>query len=124
VKLWDWYYEALAKRDLAGLVRLPFVPDYATNNAHNFYLVTKSNALRNELIASLKAAGYHSTFHYLALNHSKYHLHSNQYVECAHAEMYEECLVRLPFYIGIKKEDVLRISEIIERVVQMFAVNI
>jgi dTDP-4-amino-4,6-dideoxygalactose transaminase len=124
VKLWDWYYGALAERNLAGLVRLPLIPSDATNNAHNFHLVTKSNALRNELIASLKAAGYHSTFHYLALNHSEYHLHTNKYVECAYAEMYEECLVRLPFYIGIKKEAVQEIAGIIERVVKVSAVSV
>jgi len=119
LKLWNWYYEALAERNLAGLVRLPFVPSYATNNAHNFHLIAKDHELRDEIIRSLKAAGYHSTFHYLALNHSEYHLHSNQYIECKHAEMYEECLVRLPFYIGIKKEEVQEMSEIIERMVKI-----
>ena len=118
-KLWEMYYEALSTWNANGRLKLPFVPSYATNNAHNFHLIAKDNELRDEIIRSLKAAGYHPTFHYLALNRSEYHLHSNEYVECKHAEMYEECLVRLPFYIGIKKEDVLEISGIIERVVEL-----
>jgi len=121
LKLWEMYYEALGRFDFGGLVRFPFIPPYATNNAHNFHLIMKDNKLRDEIIRSLKAAGYHSTFHYLALNRSEYHLHSNQYVECKHAEMYEGCLVRLPFYIGIENRDVLRIAEIIKGVVNDLA---
>jgi dTDP-4-amino-4,6-dideoxygalactose transaminase len=114
LKLWNQYHTKLSKPDFNQSIHLPVIPSYATNNAHNFHLVTRDESIRDRIIQMLKEGGYHATFHYLALNHSEYYLRSNPYVSMKEAERYEVCLVRLPFYIGITDRHTSEITEIIK----------
>ena len=118
IQLWDNYYNKLHSLASENSYQLPFLPNHACNNAHNFHLVTNNNRLRNEIITNLKEGGYHSTFHYLALNQSEYYLKHNTYVPMPQAERYENCLVRLPFFIGINDTHTTAIADIIEKTIQ------
>lgn len=103
--IWERYragFEALATK---GLVRLPQIPDYATNNAHMFYLVCRSLEERTALIAHLKAAGILAVFHYLSLHKSDYYLnHSTLRPELPWCDNYADCLVRLPLFYELTDE--------------------
>lgn len=112
--IWEQYYEGLKDLEEKGLVRLPEIPAYATNNAHMFYLVCRSLEERTALIKYLKENGVLSVFHYLSLHLSDYYTANNTDIpnlsECDH---YADCLVRLPMYYELKDEEVEKIVELI-----------
>ncbi len=58
---------------LSDFFDLPTLPDYATNNAHMFYITVKSLDERTQLITYLKSFDIHAVFHYLALHKSPYY---------------------------------------------------
>lgn len=112
--IWEHYHEGLKDLEEKGLVRLPEVPSYATNNAHMFYLVCRSLEERTALIKYLKENGVLSVFHYLSLHLSDYYTANNTDIpnlpECDH---YADCLVRLPMYYELKDEEVQKIVGLI-----------
>ena len=61
-EIWNTYYMALKELEHKGFIRLPFIPAYATNNAHMFYLLCKNEAERSRLIAHLKAKNILAVF--------------------------------------------------------------
>ena len=68
--LWDRYYELLKPLADKGYFALPDIPDYASNNAHMFYLVFPSLETRTVLIKHLKENDILAVFHYLSLHSS------------------------------------------------------
>ena len=114
--IWEQYHEGLKDLEEKGLVRLPEILAYATNNAHMFYLVCRSLEERTALIKYLKENGVLSVFHYLSLHLSDYYTANNTDIpnlpECDH---YADCLVRLPMFYELKDEEVKKvISNIVE----------
>ena len=112
--IWNQYNEGLKKLEEKGLVRLPEIPQYATNNAHMFYLVCHSLEERTELIKYLKERGVLSVFHYLSLHLSDYYKNNNKDIpnlpECDH---YADCLVRLPMYYELTTNMVNQIIDLL-----------
>mgnify|MGYP000382275668 CR=1 FL=1 len=53
-KLWEQYFVGLQQLAGKGLIRLPQIPGYATNNAHMFYIVCRNLEERSGLIKFLK----------------------------------------------------------------------
>lgn len=111
--LWNKYYELLKPLAEQGLFRLPDIPDYATNNAHMFYLVCKSLEDRTALIKRLKENEILAVFHYLSLHSSPYYQDKHDGRKLPQCDRYADCLVRLPMYYDLDKKDVERICEVI-----------
>ena len=59
---------------------LPFIPDYASNNAHMFYLVCRNLDERSRLIGALKEAGIMAVFHDRSLHSSPYRTDAKSHV--------------------------------------------
>ena len=112
-EIWNMYYEGL--NDLAdkGCFTLPYIPDYATNNAHMFYVVCRSLDERTQLIAYLKEKGIGAVFHYLSLHLSDYYRehHVGNIPNLPQCDKYADCLVRLPMFYELKDEEVSYIIE-------------
>ena len=106
-RLWQNYWEFLSDRTVAvsatGVDRycLPKVPDYATNNAHMFYLLFPDLAKRSEFIAKMKARDILTVFHYLPLHSSEYYKAQHDGRELPNCDRYADTLVRLPLYYGL-----------------------
>jgi dTDP-4-amino-4,6-dideoxygalactose transaminase len=96
--IWERYYKGFEYLAKQGVVLLPHIPDYASNNAHMFYLVCKSLEDRASLIAALKLAGVMAVFHYSSLHKSRYHQSRMPVSTLPHSDRYSDCLVRLPLY--------------------------
>ena len=112
-RLWQRYWEELTGlglstdcTDLHGLggVRLPKIPEYATNNAHMFYLLFPDLAKRSDFVAKMRARDILTPFHYLPLHSSEFYrrcpplpLLSN----FANCDRFADTLVRLPLYYGL-----------------------
>ena len=115
-RLWNKYYELL--KPLADQVRfsLPDIPDYATNNAHMFYLVCNSLSERTTLIKKLKENDILAVFHYLSLHNSEFYKDKHDGRPLPECERYADCLVRLPMYYDLDEKDIdFVVSKLIER---------
>lgn len=114
--IWEQYHKGLTKLEKDGYIKLPEIPQYATNNAHMFYLVCRNLEERTKLIKHLKDNGALAVFHYLSLHLSDYYTKNNKEIpnlpEC---DRYADCLVRLPMYFELKEEEVENILLLIKR---------
>ena len=112
-EIWNTYYEGLKELEEKGLLELPKIPNYATNNAHMFYLVCNNVEERSALISSLKENGINAVFHYLSLHKSPFYGQKHDGRELPNCDKYADCLVRLPFYYELKDEQIEKIIKII-----------
>ena len=84
---------------------MPDIPDYATNNAHMFYIVCRNLQERTALIAHLKENDVLAVFHYLSLHRSKYAVeHGISGYDLPNCDRFADCLVRLPLYYELTDE--------------------
>ncbi|EGF5354339.1 dTDP-4-amino-4,6-dideoxygalactose transaminase, partial [Escherichia coli] len=105
-ELWREYYDNLKQLANSGYIQLPIIPEYATNNAHMFYIVCSDLKKRSELISYLKESGIHSVFHYLSLNKSEYYLKQNKKISLQNSDKFADCLLRLPMYYELECKQV------------------
>ncbi|AHJ77460.1 dTDP-4-amino-4,6-dideoxygalactose transaminase [Kosakonia sacchari] len=115
--LWERYYEGLSTLAAKGYIDLPTIPDFATNNAHMFYIVCENLDVRTRLIEHLKQNGIHSVFHYLSLNKSEFYLKDNEDITLENSDKFTNNLLRLPMYFELELEQV---SNIIEKISNFF----
>ena len=52
--IWNVYWKELEGLAAQGNIKLPYIPDYATNNAHMFYIICGSLEERTELVKRLR----------------------------------------------------------------------
>ena len=117
--LWELYYTHLSPLASSpnSLIALPSLPEYATNNAHMFYLVCKSLEQRTALIKHLKENGIQAVFHYLSLHSSPYYMDKHDGRALPECDRYADCLVRLPMFYDLKDEQVKQICDIMVSVI-------
>lgn len=108
-EIWNQYYSELKGIEKSG-VQLPFIPDYASNNAHMFYIVCRSLEERTGLITHLKNNGVNAVFHYLSLHKSPFYKDKHDGRKLPESDRYSDCLLRLPMYYELTVEDVKLIS--------------
>ena len=114
--LWEKYYEKLLP--FAGdAFQLPFIEDYATNNAHMFYLVCDSLDRRSEIIDYLKENGILSVFHYQSLHSSPYYIDKHDGRKLPQADRYSKTLVRLPMYYELEFSEIELICDLIKKMI-------
>ena len=115
---WQLYYNGLLSLQEKQKLILPKVPEYATNNAHIFYVVCKNLTERNKLILFLKEKGIQSMFHYPGLHLSPFFLNTHlKTLELLNTEKFSDCLLRLPLYIELEEE---KINFIISLIYEFF----
>lgn len=97
-QLWNLYYDKLKPLEDSGLIRLPFIPSYATNNGHMFYIILKSEQERSKLIKRLLEKDIHAVFHYISLHNSPFYQTQHTGPGLEQSDHYSDCLLRLPLY--------------------------
>jgi dTDP-4-amino-4,6-dideoxygalactose transaminase len=102
--IWQRYQTGLARLQQEGLARLPFIPEYAENNAHMFYLVCRSLEERTALIRHLSERGIDAVFHYLSLHASPYYAGRHDGRALPRSDYYADHLLRLPFFYELWPE--------------------
>ncbi len=113
-QLWNKYHELLKPLAEKGCFTLPDLPDYATNNAHMFYLVCNSLEERTALIRYLRERDIQAVFHYLSLHSSQYYKDRHDGRELPECDRYMDTLLRLPMFYDLKTEDVEHICKTIK----------
>ncbi len=112
LRLWNIYHEGF--RDLAdrGLVERPVIPEYATNNAHMYYLRVRDLEQRTRLIAYLREHDICAVFHYVPLHSSKAGRKFGRFCgEDLYTTKESERILRLPMYYALGEDDAARIVE-------------
>jgi dTDP-4-amino-4,6-dideoxygalactose transaminase len=111
-EIWDFYRENLLALEEIGFIKLPFIPEYATNNAHMFYIICNNINERSKLINHLKKSNIHAVFHYLSLHKSDYAM---KFESCnsklLNADNYTNTLLRLPLHLYLSTSDIKRVID-------------
>ena len=115
-KIWETYYEGLSGWSKENGIMLPFIPDYATNNGHMFYMVFNDISERTRMIDQLKKNSIHSVFHYLSLHKSQFYKDKYDGSELRNSDHYTDCLLRLPLFFELTDEDLEKIIETVKSV--------
>ena len=110
---WNRYLEGLKPLADKGYIKLPELPNGATNNAHMFYLVLPSLEARTALIQTLKNNQIWAVFHYLSLHSSPYYSEKHDGRILANCDRFADCLVRLPLFYELKDSDLDKITNTI-----------
>jgi dTDP-4-amino-4,6-dideoxygalactose transaminase len=105
LSIWIAYFEGLKSWSQKNGVTIPYIPNFASNNAHMFYLVLPDEKKRETIISTLRAEGIYAVFHYLSLHKSPYYFDKHDGRELPNSDFYSDCLVRLPFYYDLSEMD-------------------
>lgn len=96
ISIWWYYHQKIGQLNLGR--KLVSVNERVQHNGHIYYLVCDSKDEREALIQHMNEKGVKAFFHYQALHNSPFF--STQYSgpKLPYAELYSDCLVRLPVY--------------------------
>ena len=111
---WDNYYLELKGLEFDGKLKLPMLKNKVEHNAHTFYVVTNSLKERDGLINHLAKNGIAASFHFQPLHKSKYFDGQHDGTEHKNAVLFGDCLVRLPLFYGLNRENVNHVSTLVK----------
>lgn len=117
--IWNYYYEHLTDWAIANHVRLPIIPEHCEQAFHMFYLLMPSLETRTHFINYLKENKIWAVFHYLPLHKSDMgrKLGGKQYY-CPVTEDISDRLVRLPFFNDISQQELMIVTQIIQKYIE------
>jgi dTDP-4-amino-4,6-dideoxygalactose transaminase len=118
-KIWNRYGRLFAGLEKAGQARRPRLPEYTAHNAHMFYLLLPSRALRDQAIHVLKKAGLQAVFHYIPLHSSpagRRWGRPNGNLEVTNRVA--DTILRLPFWVGLPMRIQVKICRVLEDLVK------
>lgn len=145
-EIWNNYRSGLKRLTEKGYFRFPDISEYATNNAHMFYIVCRSFEERSALIQHLKDNGILSVFHYLSLHKSIFYTSHAEArpedcqdlktvtvtefdgsvadevqvvgLDLPNCDHFADCLLRLPMFYELTDGEV---TEIIDRIREFYS---
>jgi dTDP-4-amino-4,6-dideoxygalactose transaminase len=117
-EIWNRYMEGLSDLKESGDLKLPSIPDFATNNGHMFYVLTENLHARTTLIEHMKAAGSFPVFHYLSLHKSPYYASLHKGGEMPQSDRYMDTLLRLPLFVDMTNAEA---DQVIDAIKSFFA---
>jgi dTDP-4-amino-4,6-dideoxygalactose transaminase len=97
-EIWENYNQKLKIWADENEIQMPKIPDYATNNAHMFYLVFKNLEQRTMLIEHLKKNEILAVFHYISLHESPFYASKYDGHKLTETTNFTDRLVRLPLF--------------------------
>lgn len=103
--IWNNYFNAFSDLEKKGKVSLPYIPKYASNNAHMFYLTCQDMKQRDELIKHLKNDGIQAVFHYISLHSSQFFKKKHDKRELINCDKFSNCLIRLPLFYELENQE-------------------
>jgi dTDP-4-amino-4,6-dideoxygalactose transaminase len=112
-EIWDRYHEGFVEPEAAGLVQRPVVPDGHAHNGHLYYLILPTASARDAFIATMRAEGIATSFHYVPLHSSPAGLQFGRSIgDLAQTEQLSRRLVRLPLWSGLDRDSVARVIDV------------
>ena len=106
LSIWNFYHEELKELEDKGVLERPYIPEYATHNAHMYYIKVKDLRVRTKLLAYLKERGILSVFHYVPLHSAAAGKKFGRFHgEDVYTTKESERLCRLPMYYSLSLEE-------------------
>ena len=106
LSIWNFYHEELKELEDKGVLERPYIPEYATHNAHMYYIKVKDLKVRTKLLAYLKERGILSVFHYVPLHTATAGKKFGRFHgEDRYTTKESERLLRLPMYYSLSLEE-------------------
>lgn len=109
IEIWNEYNRSLKEWAEKNKIGLPKLPEFATNNAHMFYLICNTPDQRKVIIKSLKENKIQAVFHYLSLHKSNFYKDKFDGGVLPQSDRYSEVLVRLPFFTSMDSDQLQKI---------------
>lgn len=114
-QVWEFYDQHLHAWAHQHGVQLPCVPAHCDQPYHLFYMLLPSLAVRQALIAHLKARGVMAVFHYLPLHTSEMGRRlGGRPGDCPVTEDISDRLLRLPLYVDLSDAALQRVVDAIQ----------
>lgn len=114
-EIWERYYDKLTAISKEGKIGLPIIPNYATNNAHMFYITCSDLETRSRLIEFLKENEVHAVFHYLSLHKSEFYSQYYSGENLPNSDKFTDNLLRLPMFYELEITEVDFICKLINK---------
>lgn len=106
LEIFTRYQSLLAPLENQGKIKLPVVPTDCLGNGHLFYIIAKTEKIRNHLLEYLKLRGIGSVFHYIPLHSSPMgKSFGNKEGQLPVTESISGRLLRLPIYYDLSDHD-------------------
>ena len=103
--VWELYHRKLRPLKEAGLLEQPTVPEYASHNAHMYYIKVKDMDTRSRLIGFLHQREICSVFHYIPLHSAAAGRKFGRFHgEDVYTTRESQRLLRLPMYYSLTLE--------------------
>ena len=103
--VWELYHRELRPLKEAGLLEQPTVPEYASHNAHMYYIKVKDMDTRSRLIGFLHQREICSVFHYIPLHSAAAGRKFGRFHgEDVYTTRESQRLLRLPMYYSLTLE--------------------
>ena len=112
--IWDLYHQRLELLEKKGHVSRPFIPSFATQNGHMYYIVCQCFDERSRLISFLREKGIYAVFHYLSLHTAPYFEANHDGRLLPQSDHFTDCLLRLPLFYELEINQVNEICDAIE----------
>ena len=106
---WEKYNSLLSEWANHNKISLPEIPNYATNNAHMFFLVCKNLEQRTSLIQHLKENKIMAVFHYISLHKSPFYKEKHDDRMLPETDKFTDCLLRLPLFFELESDSVVSV---------------
>ncbi len=107
--IWSVYFNQLFEWAKRNGIKLPLVPNYASNNAHMFFMICNDHEERTKIIKKLKENNISPVFHYLSLHSSPFYKEKHDGRALPYSDKYSDCLLRLPFFFELTEKDIIKI---------------
>lgn len=115
LSIWNFYHEELKELEDKGVLERPYIPEYATHNAHMYYIKVKDLRVRTKLLAYLKERGILSVFHYVPLHSATAGKKFGRFHgEDVYTTKESERLCRLPMYYSLSLEEAAEVVKALE----------
>lgn len=106
IQIWNRYHFHFERSVGEFGIKTPFIPSYAVNNAHMYYLVLKNADQREFVLRKMKESGILAVFHYLSLHKSEFFENSHDSRELKYSDLYSDRLIRMPFFFELTIEQI------------------
>jgi len=100
----EHYNTALRNWAEQNKIQLPFIPSYASNNGHMFYIICQSIEQRQLIIEKLQQKKILSVFHYISLHGSAFYQDKYLGRVLNQSDRYSNCLLRLPLFYELNPQ--------------------
>ena len=109
---WSYYHKALCQAEEDGIIIRPTVPNFASPNAHIYYILLKDKKTRDSCIAHMRTNKIITPFHYIPLHSSPAGKKYSKYIgNMKNTDELSSRLLRLPLWYGLEKENQKKIVD-------------